>query len=61
MRHTDMVMDSMWQEEEEWKEMFKDIDNFVCDIRKKCEIFNQLEDDKVVLRRFINQNAQIHL
>ena len=33
MRHTDMVMDSMWQEEEEWKQMFKDIDNFVSDIK----------------------------
>ena len=32
MRHSDMVIDSLW-EEKEWKEMFKDIDNFVSDIK----------------------------
>ena len=27
-----MILDSLW-EEEEWKEIFKDIDNFVTDIK----------------------------
>ena len=32
MRHSDMVTDSLW-EEEEWMEMFREIDNFVSDTK----------------------------
>ena len=32
MRHSDKALDTLW-EEEEWREIFKDIDNFVSDIK----------------------------